>query len=61
MSAAIAAGVLPIGSAERSARRFATSGCFRVSAIACETFSAMTGGVFGGADTLNQATDTKPG
>ena len=61
MSAAIAAGVLAIGSAERSARRFAASGCPSASAIACESFSASAAGVFGGADTLNQATETKPG
>src|SRR5215471_17432921 len=53
MSAAIAVGVLPIASAERSARRFSTCGSFSPSAIAA--------GVFGGADTLNQAIDTKPG
>src|SRR5262249_27713828 len=47
ISAVIAAGVLPTGSADRSDNRLATSGCFRVSAIARESLSAIAAGVFG--------------
>ena len=57
----MAAGVLPIGSADKPSRRFATSGCFSMSAIAAESFSAIAAGVFGGAETLNHAIETNPG
>src|SRR6266849_3231965 len=61
MNAAICAGVLPITSAERSARRLRTSGSFSTSATAAEIFSAIGIGVFGGATMPNQATASNPG
>ena len=45
----------------KSAMRFATSGSFIVSAIACESRVAISGGVFGGATTANQSVWTMPG
>ena len=59
---AISAGVLPTASRlPISVMRFATSGSFRTSATAAETFSVIAAGVFGGAAMANQVTERNPG
>src|SRR5881409_3846190 len=52
MNAVISAGVLPMASAERSARRFCTSGSFSTSATAAEFLSAIRIGDVRGAPVM---------
>src|SRR6266850_4291738 len=58
---AVSSGELPTGVAEKSCSFFARSGSWTASAIAVESLAAISGGVFGGAATPNQVTDTNPG
>src|SRR5262245_48188967 len=61
ISAAVSAGVAPTAAKPASLMRLATSGSFRVSAIACESLSTICVGVFGGATTANQSSCTTSG
>src|SRR5262249_34039667 len=60
MNAAVASGVPPTGSAERSSNRLRTSGCRTASAMSALIFATTAAGVFGGATTPNHAADPKP-
>src|SRR5262249_32127159 len=55
------AGVPPTGSADRTARRCATSGERIAPSIAAESLSATAAGVPGGATIPTQVAETKPG
>src|ERR1700730_11939429 len=61
VNSAAAAVVPPTGSADRSARRLAMSGCRKASLMSALILAAIACGVFGGATTANQADDTNPG
>src|SRR5262249_37999518 len=61
MKVAMRAGVPPTGSADRTARRCATSGERIAPSIAAESLSATAAGVPGGATIPTQVAETKPG